>query len=88
MLRVLTFVAVVAIALISLPGCEDKAASGQKDFQQDIDKGKRPEPTAKKEPPGPGKGSSGFQQGELPPGGQQTPPPPPPKGGAKGGKGG
>jgi hypothetical protein len=48
-----------------------------------VDKGRRPEPTTQREPPGPGKGSAGFQQGE--PGTGQTPPPPPPPPPKKGG---
>ena len=81
MLRSLSLVAVLAAALVSLPGCKEKAATNAKDFQADVDKGKRPEPTTKREPPGPGKTGSGFQKGDtstLPPG-QQTPPPPPGK---------
>ncbi len=76
MLRLIALTAVMAAALLSLPGCDDGSSQGNSDFQADVDKGRRPEPTAQREPPGPGKGSAGFQQGEA--GTGQTPPPPPP----------
>ena len=89
MLRLILLLAVLVVAWASLPGCEEKSSEQQKEFKADMDKGRRPEPSEKRAPPGPGKEGAGFQQGDpgqLPPG-KQTPPPPPGKG-AKGGKGG
>ncbi len=82
MLRLIALTAVMAAALLSLPGCDDGSSQGNTDFQADVDKGRRPEPTAQRDAPGPGKGSAGFQQGDpgqLPAGQTPPPPPPPPK---------
>ncbi len=81
MLRLIALTAVMAAALLSLPGCDDGSTQGNSDFQADVDKGRRPEATTQREPPGPGKGGAGFQQGDAGqvPAGQTPPPPPPPK---------
>ena len=69
MLRFIALSAVVAAALISLPGCEDKSTQGQQDFQADMDKDGKRELIIKKNTPG-GLGRSAdvpasFKTGEI-----------------------
>lgn len=80
MLRFIALSAVLAAALLTMPGCEGESGQAAGDLQSEVDKGRRPEPSTQRAPPGPGQGNAGFQKGEpgQVPAGQQPPPPPPP----------